>query len=188
PAAAGSRSKWTWKFGSASRSPRRSSSWQRARIASGVRSQATACAGSFRLPTLLLLEAAALGLLQLLGIRDLLGVITGGLLGVHLHLRIGGNEFVGDRHALGHLYAAVDDGLELHVAHGDQPVDARDAEPVQHVGHQFLEAHILHAGDAFRALEIGLGPVAALLPLARVVDEELGHLAERPAFLAVVDD
>ena len=64
----------------------------------------------------------------------------------------------------------------------------RDAEPVQHVGHQLLEAHVLHAGDAFGALEVGGRLVAALLALARVVDQELGHLAERAAFLAVVDD
>ena len=56
------------------------------------------------------------------------------------------------------------------------------------VGHQLLEARVLHAGDAFGALEIGGGRVAALLALARVVDQELGHLAERAAFLAVVDD
>ena len=33
-----------------------------------------------------------------------------------------------------------------------------------------------------------VGAVAALLALARVVDQELGHLAERAPFLAVVDD
>ena len=33
-----------------------------------------------------------------------------------------------------------------------------------------------------------VGAVAALLALARVVDQELRHLAERAAFLAVVDD
>ena len=64
----------------------------------------------------------------------------------------------------------------------------RDAEPVHHVGHQLLEARVLHAGDAFGALEIGRRLVAARLALARVVDEELGDLAERAAFLAVVDD
>ena len=64
----------------------------------------------------------------------------------------------------------------------------RDAEPVEHVGHQLLEAHVLHAGDAFGAAEIGVGAVAALLAFPGVVDEELGHLAERAAFLAVVDD
>ena len=59
---------------------------------------------------------------------------------------------------------------------------------MQHVRHQLLEARVLHAGDAFGALEIGRGLIAALLALARVVDQELGDLAERTAFLAVVDD
>ena len=61
-------------------------------------------------------------------------------------------------------------------------------EPMDHVRHQLLEARVLHAGDALGALEIGRGRVAALLALARVVDQELGDLAERPALLAVVDD
>ena len=76
----------------------------------------------------------------------------------------------------------------LHVRHRHEAVDAADAEPVQHVRHQLLEARVLHAGDAFGALEIGRRLVAARLALARVVDQELGHLAERAAFLAVVDD
>ena len=59
---------------------------------------------------------------------------------------------------------------------------------LQHVRHQLLEAHVLHAGDALGALEIGRGAIAARLALARVVDQELGDLAERPALLAVVDD
>ena len=37
-------------------------------------------------------------------------------------------------------------------------------------------------------VKYGRRPVAAGLALARVVDEEFRHLAERAAFLAVVDD
>ena len=59
---------------------------------------------------------------------------------------------------------------------------------MDHVRHQLLEARVLDAGDAFGALEIGRRLVAARLALAGVVDQELGDLAERPAFLAVVDD
>ena len=82
----------------------------------------------------------------------------------------------------------LDQRVVLHVAHRHEAVDAPHAEPVEHVRHQLLEARVLHAGDAFGALEIGRGRVAALLALARVVDQELGDLAERAAFLAVVDD
>jgi hypothetical protein len=63
-----------------------------------------------------------------------------------------------------------------------------DAQPVEDVGHQLLEAHVLHAGHALGAREILVGRVAAHLALARVVDQELGHLAERAAFLARVGD
>ena len=80
------------------------------------------------------------------------------------------------------------DRVALHVAHRHEALDAPDPEPVQHVGHELLETHVLDAGHAFGALEIGLRPISARLALARVVDEKLGHLAERPAFLAVVDD
>ena len=59
---------------------------------------------------------------------------------------------------------------------------------MQHVRHQLLEAHVLDPGHAFGAFEVGLGPVAARLALAGVVDEELGDLAEGAALLAVVDD
>ncbi len=60
-------------------------------------------------------------------------------------------------------------------------IDAAQPKPMQRVRHQLLEACILDAGDAFGALEIGRGRVAAFLSLARIVDEELGHLAERAA-------
>ena len=114
--------------------------------------------------------------------------VAGRLLGLHLDLRVGGNQLVRDRHALDDLDALGVDRVVLHVAHRNEAVDAVDAEPVDHVGHQLLEARVLHAGDAFGALEVGVGAVAALLPLARVVDQELGDFAERAAFLAVVDD
>jgi hypothetical protein len=63
-----------------------------------------------------------------------------------------------------------------------------DTEPVQHIRHELLKAGVLHARDTFRALEIGRGLVAALLPLAGIVDQELRHLAQRAAFLAVIGD
>jgi hypothetical protein len=67
-------------------------------------------------------------------------------------------------------------------------MDAGDAEPMQHVRHQLLKAHVAHAGDAFGALEVAGRTIATLLALARIVDEELSDLAERAAFLAIVDD
>src|SRR5919201_351291 len=71
--------------------------------------------------------------------------------------------------ALADLDAGAHDRVVLHVRHRDQPVDLADAEPVQHVGHQLLEPHVLDAGDALGAREVLRGAVAADLALARVV-------------------
>src|SRR4029453_6986014 len=78
--------------------------------------------------------------------------------------------------------------IVFHVAHGNEAIDSLEAEPVDHIRHQLLEAGILHAGDTFGALEILGRGIAAFLTLAGVVDQKLGDLAERAAFLAIVDD
>src|SRR5262245_35008497 len=119
--------------------------------------------------------------------RALAGEIAGGELGFDLHARVRWNHVVGQRHAFVDGDALADEGIALHVAHRGEAVDAGDAEPMQHVRHQLLKSHVAHAGDAFGALEIAGGTIAALLALARVVDQELGDLAERAAFLAIVD-
>ena len=103
-------------------------------------------------------------------------------------MRVGGHQIVGNWHALDDLDALAGQRIVLHVAHGNEAVDALQAEPVHHVRHQLLEPGILHAGDTFGALEILGRGVAAFLALARVVDQEFRDLAERAAFLAVVDD
>src|SRR5215213_6483721 len=118
--------------------------------------------------------------------RSFGGVVAGRLLGFDLDLSIRRHQFGRNRHPLHHLDAGAGDGIVLHVRHGHEPVDALDAEPVQHVGHELLEASILHARHAFGAFEIRRGLIATLLPLARIVDEELRDLAERAAFLAIV--
>ena len=115
-------------------------------------------------------------------------VVARRLLGRDLHLRIGGHQLVGQRHALDDLDALRDERVVFHVAHRDQAIDARDAQPMHDVRHQLLEARVLHAGHAFRALEVAGRRIAALLALPRVVDQELGDLAERAALLAIVDD
>ena len=67
-------------------------------------------------------------------------------------------------------------------------MDFLDAQPVQHVGHQLLEAHVLHPRHALGAQEVFVGAVTAELAFARVVDQELGDFTERAAFLAAVGD
>ena len=59
---------------------------------------------------------------------------------------------------------------------------------MEQVGHQLLEAHVLDARHAFGAVEVLRRRIAAGLALARVVDQELGDLAQGAAFLAIVDD
>src|SRR5215207_4615935 len=135
------------------------------------------------------IQAAALGAAQLGGGRDAgWGEIPGGLLRGDLDLRVERHEAVGDRHLLDDLDALRPRGLMFDVRHRHPAIDAADAEPVEDVRHQLLKAHVLHAGDTFGAVEIGLGAIAALLPLARIVNQELGDLAEGAALLAVVDD
>ena len=131
--------------------------------------------------------APALGLSQFVGVGHRAGrEVAGRHLGVDLDPRVGRNQRVRNVHPLADLDARAGDGVVLHVAHRHQAVDLADAQPVQHVGHQLLEAHVLHAGHAFGAGEVLVGGVAAHLALAGVVDQELGHLAERAALLARV--
>src|SRR5258708_17820093 len=54
--------------------------------------------------------------------------------------------------------------------------------------HELRKACILDTGHAFSTFEVGRGRIPAFLPLACIIDEELRHLAERAAFLAVVDN
>ena len=115
-------------------------------------------------------------------------IIAGGFFRRDLDVRISRNQVVGNGDPLHDLDALRDQRVIFHVAHGDEAVDALEPQPMDHVRHQLLKARILHAGNAFRALEIGRGRIAALLPLAGIVDQELGDLPERAAFLAVVDD
>src|SRR5277367_6414719 len=136
-----------------------------------------------------LVEAATLGAAQFPGAWLARGrEIPGSLLGVHLDRGVLRHQIVGDRDLLADRDALRGQRLMFHVRHRDPTVDAANAEPVEDVRHQLLEAHVLHAGDALGAAEIGVGAVAALLTLPRVVDEELGDLAESAALLAVIDD
>ena len=103
-------------------------------------------------------------------------------------MRVGGHEIVGNRHAFDDFDALAGQRIVLHVAHGDEAVDSLQAEPVHHIRHQLLEPGVLHACDAFGALEILGRSIAAFLALACVVDQKLRDLAERAAFLAIVND
>lgn len=114
------------------------------------------------------------------------GEIAGVDLGIDLDPGILGDHVVWDGHSFDDGDALVDDGVVLHVGHAQHAVDLLDAEPVQDVGHEGLEAHVLDAGDVLGALEVLARAVGA--PLARVVHEVFGHFAQSAPFLAEVDD
>ena len=48
-------------------------------------------------------------------------------------------------------------GEYVHVTHRDHVVDFLDTEPVEDIGHQRLESHILDTGDKFCGLEVSVG-------------------------------
>mmetsp|Transcript_29329 Transcript_29329/g.94042 ORF Transcript_29329/g.94042 Transcript_29329/m.94042 type:complete len:234 (-) Transcript_29329:916-1617(-) len=133
---------------------------------------------------------AALGRLERLLVHDVgaATVVARVDLGDDLHLRVLRHKLGGDRHALFNLDARGHDGVVLHVRHGDELVDLRDAKPVERIRHERLEASVHNAGHVLRAVEVLLGGVAVLLALAAVVHEVLGNLAEGAALLTVVDD
>ena len=126
--------------------------------------------------------------LKIFGLGRLRRVVAGGLLGGDFDMRVGRHQFVGNRNPLDDLDALAHQRVVLHVAHRNEAVDPANAKPMQHVRHELLEARVLHTGDAFGALEVGRRGVAAFLALARVINQELGDLAERAAFLAIVND
>lgn len=50
--------------------------------------------------------------------------------------------------------AGLHNGIVFHIAHRHHVVDLRDTEPVQDVGHERLEAHVLHASNDLCRLEV----------------------------------
>src|SRR5215471_12317375 len=115
-------------------------------------------------------------------------VITGGPLGVDLHMSVGWHQFPGNWNPLYDLDALRHQRVIFHVAHGHEAIKPPHAEPMDRIGHQLLESGILYPGNTFGALKIGRGLITAFLTLARVIDQKLGDLAERAPFLAIVDD
>mmetsp|Transcript_65176 Transcript_65176/g.173780 ORF Transcript_65176/g.173780 Transcript_65176/m.173780 type:complete len:527 (-) Transcript_65176:281-1861(-) len=107
-------------------------------------------------------------------------------LGSDLHLCILGNHVWWNLYSLHNLDARRHDRVMLHVAHGDEPVDLCDAQPVQDIGHEDLEAGVGHASHLLGAVEILGRLVTALLALTHVVDEVFCHLPKRSALFSEV--
>jgi len=64
---------------------------------------------------------------------------------------------------MSNLNSGINNGIVLHVAHGDEIIDLCDPEPMQRIRHQLLKAHILDTGDACRAMEIRFRAISTLL-------------------------
>src|SRR5262249_21423888 len=116
------------------------------------------------------------------------GKIPRSLLGRDLDMGVSGDQFLRNRNPIHDLDALPDQRVIFHIAHGDEAINAGEAQPVDHVRHQLLKSRVLYAGDAFCALEIGSSSIAILLALAGIVDQEFGDLAKCAAFLAIVHD
>lgn len=103
-----------------------------------------------------LIPATANRLRELLGTGDVsLGEVSRRNLGLHLDLGIWGDQLIGDLAALQDLDASIHNRVVLHVGHGHEPVNFGDAEPVQHIGHQGLETHVLDTGHILGAGKVG---------------------------------
>src|SRR4051812_17873000 len=114
--------------------------------------------------------------------------IAGGLLRLHLDLCVLRNQVFGNRNAVFDFDATVNDGVVLHVAHRMEIVNLLDAKKAQAIGHELLETRVLSSRHAFGTVEISRRRVAARLAFARIVDQKLSDLAERPSLLTVVSD
>src|SRR3984893_13864291 len=180
--ASSSRAQTSWKCRVSPRPAASDTIAQRARTAAALCSTVAPAVAS-------LIEGTAFGAAKLCPIRgSRRREIPCRLLCRHFYRRIKGHQSIRNRQLLHHLDPLSLQRIALAVRHRHPAIDPAAAEPVENVGHQLLKAHVLHAGDAFGATEIAVGGVAAGLPFAGVVDEELGDLAQRPPLLAVVHD
>src|SRR5262245_14161695 len=85
------------------------------------------------------IQGSTLGLGELIAVRNgAFRVVAGSHFCVDFDTRVGGHELIRDGHALDDLNAGAHDSVVLHDAHRDEAVDLRDAEPVEHVGHELL--------------------------------------------------
>jgi len=82
--------------------------------------------------------------------------------------------------------ALINNSIVLHVGHAQHPVDLGDTEPVQDIGHQGLETHVLDTSNVLSTLEVLAS--AVLASLSSIVDEVFGHFTQSAALLTEVDD
>jgi len=131
------------------------------------------------------------GFLEFLVIDALIslsGIIAMKNLGSNLNSSVLWNQLGWYLDAIDNFDARIDNGIVLHIGHGNKVMYFGDAEIMQGVRHQCLKPSILDPSDLLGAIEVLLSGIAAGLAFAGVVDKVLGDLAERSALLAKIDD
>jgi hypothetical protein len=111
-------------------------------------------------------------------------------LGVDLDSRVGRDEVFWNIIAFQNGNATLDDRVvfpakrdsqpngrdsHLHIAHGHHVINLDDTQPMQDIGHEGLEPHILHAGDQFCRFKIPISGIAT--SFSEIVDEVFGDFA-----------
>src|SRR5688572_11575883 len=84
-----------------------------------------------------------------------LSVVASSFFCRHLDMSVRRNPILGKGNPVDNLDAGAANRLVFHIAHGDKPIDASNPQPMQDVGHEFLEAHILSPGNAFGTGKVG---------------------------------
>jgi len=128
---------------------------------------------------------------QLVGINALVGlsgIVPVEDLGGDFDLGVLGNHFGRNFHPVHDLDASADNGIVLHVRHGNEIVDLCHAQKVERIRHQGLEAGILDTCNLLCTLEISFRRISSLLSLSRVVDQILGDFSQRSPLFSEIDD
>src|SRR5260370_9703609 len=136
------RSRWMREFGSLSSNPIASMRCGRSRSARAFSKDNGADGSGITKDTVrpsIFFERAADRVVQVLRLRWLGRVVSGGFFGRDFDMRVGRYEIVGDRHAFNDFDALAGQRVVFHIAHRDETIDPLQSEPVHHVRHQLLE-------------------------------------------------
>ena len=138
----------------------------------------------------LILVFSPLSVLKLLLIDALVGlasVVAVEHFGSDFDLGVLWDELLWDLYAVDDLYSSCNNSVVLHVGHRDEVVNFGDPKEVEWIGHEGLKSSILDACNLFGAIEVGLGRVSPLLPLASIIHQVFSHFPEGAALLAEIN-
>src|SRR5260370_24370621 len=133
------RSRWMREFGSLSSNPIASMRCARSRTAPAFSKDHADYVCGLTKDTVrpsIFFERAADRVVQVLRLRWLGRVVSGGFFGRDFDMRVGRYEIVGDRHAFNDFDALAGQRVVFHIAHRDETIDSFQSEPVPHVRRQ----------------------------------------------------